>query len=92
LEWGRVKEIAKLSQSMLGEIGKSPEVLEILKGNGYLLSEVVRGLAEESGGLQSLGSSEIRINMVQTAIRQWRLKSVPAWEIQRLRDCGTDWA
>jgi predicted ATPase len=80
------QEIAELSESMLGEIGKSPEVLAMLKGEGnaYLLSEIVRALAEESGGLQALGRVEIHVNQEQTALLRRRLKSVPAWAYKGL--------
>lgn len=80
------QEIAELSQSMLGEIGKSPEVLAMLKGEGnaYLLSEVVRALAEESGSLQALGSREITLDSEQTALLRRRVKSVPAWAYKGL--------
>jgi eukaryotic-like serine/threonine-protein kinase len=79
-------EVAELSHSMLGELGKSPEVLAMLKdeGNAYLLSEVVRALAEESGGLQAVGSSEISLATEQETILRRRLKSVPQWAYKGL--------
>jgi len=51
--------ITELSVSMLGEAGKQPEVLQLLKketeGNVFFLVEVVRALAEEAGQLSNIG-------------------------------------
>ena len=52
--------IAALSESMLGEIGKQPDVLELIQqeteGNTFFIVEVVRALAEEAGQLDRIGS------------------------------------
>ncbi len=52
-------EIARLSAAMLGENGKRDTVVDYLwqqtEGNTFFLVEVVRALAEESGGLENIG-------------------------------------
>jgi tetratricopeptide (TPR) repeat protein len=57
------KAIADLSASMLGAAGSEPQVLSLLQdeteGNVFFLVETVRALAEEAGGLQSVGSSTL---------------------------------
>ncbi|APR83966.1 Serine/threonine protein kinase [Minicystis rosea] len=51
--------IAALAQSMLGEAGRRPEVLDRLaretEGNPFFLVEVVRALAEDAGALSRVG-------------------------------------
>ncbi|MCB9453962.1 MAG: tetratricopeptide repeat protein [Anaerolineaceae bacterium] len=51
--------IASLSQSMLGEAGTRPEVIDLLEreteGNVFFIVEVVRALAEEAGRLSDIG-------------------------------------
>ncbi|RKH58922.1 serine/threonine-protein kinase [Corallococcus llansteffanensis] len=53
------EEIALLGESMLGPVGRRPDVLELLRreteGNPFFLVEVVRALAEDAGGLDQLG-------------------------------------
>jgi hypothetical protein len=52
-------EIARLCASMLGPAGQSPGLVELVaretEGNAYFIVEVVRALAEESGGLDDVG-------------------------------------
>ncbi|MFP2903290.1 AAA family ATPase, partial [Corallococcus sp. 4LFB] len=47
------EEIAQLGESMLGAVGRRPDVVDLLRreseGNPFLLVEVVRALAEERG-------------------------------------------
>jgi len=77
-------DIAALSVSMLGEAGRQPDVLDLLKreteGNVFFLVEVVRALAEEAGGLGRVGSMSLPANVlaggIQTIIRR-RLERVP---------------
>ncbi|MFT3773867.1 MAG: AAA family ATPase [Minicystis sp.] len=51
--------IAALAQSMLGEAGRRPEVIDRLaretEGNPFFLVEVARALAEEAGALSRVG-------------------------------------
>lgn len=53
------KEIADLSESMLGQTGRAPHVVELLaketEGNVFFLVETVRALAEEAGALGNVG-------------------------------------
>lgn len=52
--------VAALSQSMLGDSGKLPEVVDLLnretEGNVFFLIEVVRTLAEDAGQLSDIGT------------------------------------
>jgi eukaryotic-like serine/threonine-protein kinase len=52
-------EMTALSVSILGESGKSPDVVQLLQqeteGNAFFLVEVVRALAEEAGSLSEIG-------------------------------------
>ena len=54
------------------------------EGNAYLLSEVLRALAEEAGSLQALEPSAINLKIEQQAILRRRLKSVPQWAYKGL--------
>ncbi|MCA0458481.1 MAG: DUF2791 family P-loop domain-containing protein [Chloroflexi bacterium] len=77
-------DIAALSASMLGEAGRQPQVLELLRreteGNVFFLVEVVRALAEEAGSLKKVGSMSLPENVlaggIQTIIQR-RLARVP---------------
>lgn len=57
------ESIAELSESMLGEAGRRPEILELLQreteGNALFLVEVVRALAEEVGGLAAVAHAPL---------------------------------
>jgi serine/threonine protein kinase/tetratricopeptide (TPR) repeat protein len=76
--------IADLSASMLGEAGRDPTVLELLRreteGNVFFLVEVVRALAEEVGGLDNIGRKSLPTQVlaggIQTIIQR-RLERVP---------------
>lgn len=78
------QEIAALSESMLGDVGKREEVQSLLSketgGNVLFVVEVVRTLAEEAGRLSDIG----RITLPETvftggvqAILQRRIASIP---------------
>ncbi|MBI5670975.1 MAG: tetratricopeptide repeat protein [Chloroflexi bacterium] len=77
--------IARLSESMLGEAGQQPHVLELLRreteGNAFFLVEVVRALAEEAGRLGDIGRrslpEKVLTGGVQQIVRR-RLGRVPA--------------
>lgn len=78
------ESIADLSVSMLGEAGRDPALLDLLRreteGNVFFLVEVVRALAEEAHGLDNVGRMILPQNVlaggVQTVIRR-RLEHVP---------------
>lgn len=76
--------IAELSQAMLGESGKQPDVLELLQreteGNAFFLVEIVRALAEEAGQLADVGRMTLPATVFTGGIRkisQRRLSRVP---------------
>ncbi len=76
--------IADLSASMLGEAGRDPTVLKLLRreteGNVFFLVEVVRALAEEVGGLDNIGRKTLPTNVLSGGIQtiiQRRLERVP---------------
>ncbi|MEO1164704.1 MAG: tetratricopeptide repeat protein [Chloroflexota bacterium] len=79
-------EIQALSQSMLGEVGADPELLDLLQreteGNVFFMVEVVRTLAEETGGLDNIGRvtlpQEVFAGGIQQLIRR-RLSRIPDW-------------
>jgi len=52
-------EIASLGASMLGEVGRRPEVVALLEreteGNAFFVVEVMRALAQEAGALARIG-------------------------------------
>jgi tetratricopeptide (TPR) repeat protein/tRNA A-37 threonylcarbamoyl transferase component Bud32 len=85
-------DVAQLSEAMLGPAGRLPQVLDLLhkeaEGNAFLVIEVVRALAEESGQLDRVGSSQIP-QTVSTggiqAIIQRRLDRVPRQDRPLLR-------
>jgi tetratricopeptide (TPR) repeat protein len=57
------QEVQELSQSMLGERGTTSHVLSLLQnkteGNAFFMVEVVRALAEESGGFMQVGDETL---------------------------------
>jgi predicted ATPase len=77
--------IIELSESMLGDAGRQPEVVNLLKqeteGNVFFLVEVVRTLAEEAGSLSDIGRTSLPQRVlaggVQTVVQR-RLNRVPA--------------
>jgi serine/threonine protein kinase/tetratricopeptide (TPR) repeat protein len=76
-------EIAELSVAILGERGRQPQLLELLKreteGNVFFVVEIVRALAESAGKLDGVG--EVVPEHVLTGgvmqIIQRRLDSIP---------------
>ncbi len=66
--------IARLSVSMLGEAGRRPEIVELLKreteGNVFFLVEVVRAMAEEAGRLSGVGAMELPQHISAWGVRQ----------------------
>lgn len=78
--------IAELSESMLGQAGRQPDVLDLLtretEGNVFFLVEVVRALAEEAGRLSDVGRKTLPASVFAGGIVQIirrRLKHVPEW-------------
>jgi serine/threonine protein kinase/tetratricopeptide (TPR) repeat protein len=78
-------DIGHLSASMLGEVGRQPEVLTLLQreteGNVFFLVEVVRALAEEAGRLEDVGRTHLPQRVIAggvQAIVQRRLERVPS--------------
>lgn len=56
-------DIKNLAQSMLGEIGTSPSVIDLInretEGNAFFMVEVVRALAEEFGRLDDISPNSL---------------------------------
>ncbi|MBE2272353.1 MAG: DUF2791 family P-loop domain-containing protein, partial [Anaerolinea sp.] len=79
-------EIATLSAAMLGEVGRQSFVLDLLKkeseGNTFFITEVVRVILDESGGMNQVGRVTLPTSVVAGGIQQVirrRLERVPAW-------------
>ncbi|PTL78448.1 AAA family ATPase [Vitiosangium sp. GDMCC 1.1324] len=86
------EEMARLSESMIGEAGRAPQVLELLlretEGNPFFLVEVVRALAEEAGQLERIGAVPLPERVFAGGVRQIiqrRLDKVPASARELLR-------
>ncbi len=66
--------IAQLSVSMLGETGRQPEILDLLKketeGNAFFLVEVVRALAEEAGRLSEIARMTLPHRVIAGGVQQ----------------------
>ena len=79
-------DIVELSEAMLGEPGRQPDVVDLLKreteGNVFFLIEVVRALAEIAGELENIGRvtlpEKVFTGGIKTVIER-RLHQVPAW-------------
>jgi tetratricopeptide (TPR) repeat protein len=78
------ESIGQLSESMLGQAGRQPHVLNLLEreteGNVFFLIEVVRALAEEAGRLDQIGRmtlpAHVFVGGVQRIVQR-RLEQVP---------------
>ncbi|MBZ0275871.1 MAG: tetratricopeptide repeat protein [Anaerolineae bacterium] len=84
--------IASLSESMLGEAGKQPEVVDLLEreteGNVFFIVEVVRALAEEAGRLGDIGQVTLPQHVFAGGIQRVvlrRLNRVPEADRPLLR-------
>ena len=66
--------VRQLSQSMLGDAGSQPELVEYLlrqtEGNAFFLVEVVRALAEDAGELQRIGHGELPESVLTAGIER----------------------
>lgn len=78
------EEIARLSESMLGEGGRQARVINLLEqeteGNVFFLVEVVRVLAEEAGSLDRVSTMPLPTHVFAGGMRriiQRRLERVP---------------
>ena len=78
------ENIRKLSESILGENGRSPEVVELLQreteGNVFFIVEVIRALAEEAGQLNLVGAVSLPNSIFAGGIQRIvarRLQQVP---------------
>ncbi|MFO0580138.1 MAG: AAA family ATPase [Polyangia bacterium] len=64
--------IARLSESMLGEVGRQPELVDYLtrqtEGNVFFLVEIVRSLAEDAGELRRIGQGELPDSVLTAGI------------------------
>ncbi len=86
LELNRLEpsEIELLSVAMLGENGRSPELLRLLEshteGNVFFIVDLLNTLAEDSGSLASIGRSSLPPNILSRgvlALTRRRLRRVP---------------
>ncbi len=88
-------EITRLSEAMLGEAGKHEFVLDLLKreseGNTFFITEVVRVLLEESGGMSEVGRATLPTSVIaggiQDVVRR-RMLRVPEWARPALRQAA----
>lgn len=84
--------IAELSAAMLGEAGRTPQVVDLLwretEGNIFFIVEVVRALAEQVGNLEDIGvmtlPSQVFAGGVQAVVER-RLSQLDTDSIQLLR-------
>lgn len=84
--------ILQLSQSMLGDAGVQPELINFLgretEGNALFIVEVLRALAEEAGGLDAIGEKTLPQHISSGGIRavvQRRLERAPGWTRELLK-------
>ncbi|MFN8530531.1 MAG: tetratricopeptide repeat protein [Anaerolineae bacterium] len=84
--------VEALSQAMLGDAGKLPNVLDLLKreteGNTLFMVEIVRTLAEEAGSLEAIGATALPSSILTGGIQQIlqrRLNRVPEWAQHALK-------
>jgi predicted ATPase len=85
-------EMRDLSKSMLGEVGQTHDVVELLEreteGNTFFIVEVVRALAEEAGKLANIGRATIPAQIFAGGIQrvvERRLSRLPEWTHQLVR-------
>lgn len=66
--------ITRLSESMLGPVGKQPQLIDYLlrqtDGNVFFLVEIVRALAEQVGELDRIGQGELPENVLTVGIER----------------------
>jgi predicted ATPase len=78
------EDVAALSQAMLGNAGKHPDIVRLLQreteGNAFFLVEVVRALAEDAGQLSEVGKRQLPETIFAGGVQQViqrRLNRVP---------------
>src|SRR5262249_47812753 len=68
------QDIARLVESMVGAVGRRPELVAYLarqtEGNVYFLVEIVRALAESAGELQRIDQGELPENVLTLGIER----------------------
>lgn len=76
--------IAALSESMLGEAGRDPKIVNLIahetEGNAFFMVEVVRTLAEEAGQLDNIGKTGLPQHVLAggvLTVLQRRLDRIP---------------
>ena len=84
--------ITTLSQSMLGEVGANPNLVDLLvketEGNIFFVVEVMRSLAEDAGRLDEIGSTTLPQSVMAGGMQQMlqrRLAKMPDWAKPTLR-------
>ncbi|MBE2201066.1 MAG: tetratricopeptide repeat protein [Anaerolinea sp.] len=89
------KEIAALSEAMLGQAGRSSTLVAYLQreteGNAFFLVEVARALAEEAGRLAEINQIDLPAHILPGGMRgliQRRLERVPETERPLLRQAA----
>lgn len=78
--------VLRMSQSMLGDEGISPSLLQFLvretQGNALFIIEMLRALAEDAGGLEAIANhvlpAQISAGGIQAVVLR-RLRRAPAW-------------
>lgn len=88
----RLADIEALSRSMLGEVGRQPDIISLLQreteGNAFFIVEVVRALAEDAGQLNMVGvvtlPEKVMSGGIQAVIKR-RLERVPPAATHLLR-------
>lgn len=78
------REISLLIENMLGDAGRNPELLRLIRaeteGNAFFLVETLRALAEEAGGLDDIGSKPLPMHVLTGGVQgivHRRLNRVP---------------
>lgn len=91
LKLGRLPQdsIAQLSEAMLGDAGRRPQVVDLLQreteGNVFFLIEVVRVLAEEVGRLDQIGQATLPERVFAGG-----MKTVIQRRLNRVNDAGRE--
>lgn len=92
LERFSMDSMRSLSVSILGEVGSDPQLLDLLaretEGNVFFFIEVVRALAEETGGLNAIGHMDLPQRVLAGGIQsivERRLGRIPAEARELLR-------
>jgi predicted ATPase len=86
------ENIALLSESMLGEVGREKKIISLLEreteGNAFFLVEVVRALAESAGQIQQIATMTLPTNVFAGGIQRivtHRLERLDESDLQLLK-------